>query len=114
MKIYFGQPLGFYNITSNFGERISPITKQPSFHHGIDIGATEGTLIYSASSGKVSFIGYNSSNGYSIHINSENLYFLYGHVSPNYIVNIGDNISKGQIIGNVGPKYITDSNRNSY
>lgn len=105
---------GYHTITSNFGERISPITKTASFHHGIDISALEGAFLYSAGDGKVSFIGYSGANGYSIHISSQNLTFIYGHVSPNYIVNIGDIIAKGQIIGNVGPKYVTDSRRNPY
>lgn len=75
-KLFWPTP-GYYNITSKFGERLSPITKEISFHHGIDIGAKEGSIIYSASSGLVSFIGYNGANGYSIHINSGNLLFIY-------------------------------------
>ena len=89
---------GFHTITSPFGYRISPITKNKSFHYGIDIGALEGSLIYSASKGKVSFLGYDGANGYSIHIIYENLKFIYGHVSPNYIINVGDGVLKGQII----------------
>ena len=77
---------GFHNITSPFGTRISPITKKPSNHSGIDIGAIEGSLLYSIHDGIVKFIGFNGANGYSIHILSNNLEFIYGHVSPNYIV----------------------------
>ena len=93
-EIYFGQVHGYHNITSNFGSRISPITKKESFHSGIDIGAHEGSLIYSASDGVVSFLGFNGANGYSIHISSNNFEFVYGHVSPNYIIKTGDVISK--------------------
>ena len=93
-KIYFGQHHGYHTITSKFGNRISPITKKISSHSGIDIGAEEGSLIYSASNGTVSFIGFNGANGYSIHIISENFTFIYGHVSPNFIVNNKDKIYK--------------------
>ena len=93
-KTYFGLLLGYHNITSSFGNRISPITKKSSFHSGIDIGAQEGSLIYSASDGMVSFIGFNGANGYSIHISVNEFTFIYGHVSPNYIIKIGDIIVK--------------------
>ena len=85
---------GYHNITSKFGGRISPVSKKSSFHSGIDIGAHEGSLIYSASDGIVSFIGFKGANGYSIHISVNNFEFIYAHVSPNYIIKTGDIISK--------------------
>ena len=91
---FFWPVPGYHKITSQFGNRISPITKKSSFHSGIDIGAQEGTYIYSASDGIVSFIGFNGANGYSIHISINNFSFIYGHVSPNFIINVGDIISK--------------------
>lgn len=30
----------------------------------------------------------------------------YCHVSPNYIVNVGDEVKKGEWIANVGPKNV--------
>ena len=45
---------------------------------------------------------------------SNNFTILYAHVSPNYIVTEGNIISKGDKIGNVGPKYITDIPNNPY
>ena len=35
-------------ITSDFGERIHPITGERTFHNGIDIGIPTGTNLYSA------------------------------------------------------------------
>ena len=35
-------------------------------------------------------------------------------MSPNYLVNIKQQINKGDIIGNVGPKYINDVINNPY
>lgn len=45
---------------------------------------------------------------------SNNLTILYGHVSPNYIVEIGDIVSIGNQIGNVGPKYVNGPENNPY
>jgi murein DD-endopeptidase MepM/ murein hydrolase activator NlpD len=105
---------GFHNITSNFGTRVHPITKKVSSHSGIDISATPGTDIYSASSGVVTLASFNGANGYSIHIENGNFEFIYGHVSPNYIVSVGDIITQNQIIGNVGPKYVDKTPDNKY
>lgn len=105
---------GFHNISSSFGNRVHPITKKVSIHDGIDISAISGTNIYAVSNGKVVFTGFNGANGYSIHITHNNLEFIYGHVSPNFIVNIGDEILQGQIIGNVGPKYVEKTPENKY
>lgn len=38
----------------------------------------------------------------------------YCHVSPNYIVSVGDDVSIGQIIGTVGPKYVYGVPGNKY
>ena len=88
----------YNNITSYFGSRISPITGKISNHSGIDIGASEGSYIYSVQSGIVTFIGFNGANGYSIHIENSDYTFIYGHVSPNFIVSQNNSISIGQII----------------
>lgn len=58
--------------------------------------------------------GFNGANGYSIHIENDNFTFIYGHVSPNFKVSVGDTISIGEIIGNIGPKYVEKTAENSY
>lgn len=47
------------NITCYFGPRISPTSGASSYHYGIDIGAQEGTPIYSCFAGKVIYTGFN-------------------------------------------------------
>ncbi|WP_211211187.1 M23/M56 family metallopeptidase [Asticcacaulis biprosthecium] len=44
-------------ISSGFGPRIHPITKEPSFHSGIDFAVHEGTEVHSIAAGTVSFAG---------------------------------------------------------
>ena len=112
-KFFWPVP-GFNTITSGFGTRTSPTTGASSNHSGIDVSAPEGTNIYSAISGEITSIGFQGANGYSIVMESNDLTIIYAHVSPNYIVSIGDYIYKGEKIGNVGPKYISSTQNNPY
>lgn len=52
--------------------------------------------------------------GCTIMMESENLSILYCHVSPQYIVNVGDLINQGSIIANVGPKNVFNIPNNPY
>ena len=106
--------LNYEKITSYFGFRIHPTTFKESYHSGIDISAPEGTQINSICNGTVSFIGFYGAYGYSIIIKNNNYEILYAHISPNFIVNLGNNIYQNQIIGKVGPKYIQDFPNNKY
>lgn len=38
----------------------------------------------------------------------------YCHVSPNFLVEVGDSVTRGQIIGQVGPKYVYGVKGNNY
>lgn len=90
-------------ITSYFGKRKDPFNNRTSdIHQGIDIASPNGTKIYAAASGKVSFSGYRSGYGYSIIINHQDgLQTLYGHTSKIY-VSSGQAIKKGELIALVG------------
>lgn len=76
-------------------------------HSGVDIGAPEGTPVYSISDGKVVFAeyGYNGGYGNKIviqhYINGQNYTSLYGHLSG-INVNVGDIVTKDSVIGWVG------------
>ena len=105
---------GFTKITSYFGKRTAPTVGASTSHSGIDIPAPEGTSLYSVLSGTVSYIGFKGAYGYTIIITSGNYDILYAHVSPNYIISKNQQISKGELIGFVGPKYIYDVINNPY
>ena len=105
---------GFSRISSYFGKRSSPANGASKFHSGIDVPAPEGTGLYSLLNGTVSYIGFKGANGHTIIITSGNYTIIYGHVSPNYIISQNQNISKGDLIGFVGPKYIYDVINNPY
>lgn len=39
---------------------------------------------------------------------------MYSHVSPDFVIKSGDFVKQGQIIGNVGPKYVYGVPNNPY
>lgn len=105
---------GYTKISSYFGKRNSPVAGASSYHLGLDIPAPEGTNLVAPIDSIVSFIGFNGSGGYAIILKKENLQFVYHHVSPNYIIQKGNTVLKGQVIGNVGPKNIYGILNNPY
>lgn len=113
-SIFYWPVPGYTRISSYFGNRNSPTSGASSFHQGIDIPAHAGTSLVAAFSGIITYIGFNGSGGYTICFKNDNLQFIYHHVSPNYIVNVGDYIYSGQIIGQVGPKNVYGVKNNPY
>lgn len=111
----FAWPIpGYTKITSYFGKRNSPTAGASSYHKGLDIGAPEGTNLIATIDGKITYIGFLGGGGYTITLSKENMKITYCHVSPNFIVKVGDEVKKGQIIGNVGPKYVYGVPGNTY
>lgn len=103
----------FTQISSKFGWRKSPTAGASSYHSGIDILAYQGSKILSIQDGKVIFAGWSSTGGYMVKINhANNLQSVYCHMAENLYVRKGDNVQKGQIIGTVGPKYLSNGKLN--
>ena len=69
-------------VTSEFGNRIDPITGQRNGHTGMDLAVPAGTPVRAALPGTVRVAKYDSSYGYYVTIGHENgLLTLYGHNS---------------------------------
>lgn len=56
----------------------------------------------------------NGANGYTLKIEHENVIFSYSHISPNFVVELGDCINKGEVIAHVGPHYLDEDPKNPY
>lgn len=52
--------------------------------------------------------------GYTLKIENGNFTYTYSHISPNFLVFVGQNISQGQIIAKVGPKNVYGIPNNPY
>jgi Peptidase family M23 len=72
-------------------------------HTGIDLAAPYGTAIMAADSGQVIWTGWDWSGlGWAVKINHGNyIATIYGHMER-YIVSVGQNVTKGQVIGYEG------------
>lgn len=96
---------GRYSLTSRFGGRIGPTTGRWESHTGNDIPAPSGTSIYAANDGIVTTVGTNrySSYGYYCIIDHGGGYAtLYAHQCKVPNLQVGQAVSKGQVIGYVG------------
>jgi murein DD-endopeptidase MepM/ murein hydrolase activator NlpD len=96
-------------ITSHFGYRIHPITKEPKLHAGTDFGCGQKPVpIKAVKEGKVISAGWqdpsNHKAGYGQRIiikHSNGLETVYAHLSK-MTVKSGQKVSQGQQIGNCG------------
>lgn len=101
-------------ITSYFGRRTAPTAGSSSYHSGIDIGASPGTKILSILSGTVIYTGFSGAGGYTITINSDEFTASYCHISPIFIVSVGEYVKQGQVVAEVGPKNVYGVPNNPY
>ena len=101
---------GRVQLHSDFGERRPPKTKNgygSRYHKGIDVTASSGTKLYAAADGVVTFSGWSGGYGNKIQIEhtlagtNKKATTLYAHLSKR-LVNVGDKVSKGCLIGLVG------------
>ncbi|NLP43478.1 MAG: peptidoglycan DD-metalloendopeptidase family protein [Peptococcaceae bacterium] len=93
---------GYQYITSPYGYRIHPITKQRRLHTGADIGAPHGAKIISAGAGIVIYSGWYGAYGNAVIIDHGNgISTLYGHMSSRAVATNAA-VVPGQVIGYVG------------
>jgi len=79
----FVSPLrGRYRITSRFGWRTDPFTRNRSFHNGVDMAIARGTPVYPSIAGQVVSTGYSTVYGNHVIIQHHSGYkTLYGHLT---------------------------------
>ena len=96
-------PLTSYVLTSPFGMRMHPTLGYERMHNGIDMAAPAGTPIYASRSGQVTRATYQEGGaGYYVSLNHGDGYgSIYMHMT-HFIVDVGDFVQQGQVIGYVG------------
>lgn len=103
----FGYPLpSYYPVTSGFGYRYHPVLGARILHAGTDLGAPCGTPVLATANGVVTAATYHFSAGNYVSVN----YGLIGgtsyqsrflHLSA-FNTYVGQQVSRGQVIGYVG------------
>jgi murein DD-endopeptidase MepM/ murein hydrolase activator NlpD len=92
-------------VNSEFGNRLSPWTKTPEFHSGLDIAANMGTVVRAPSAATVAYTGVQGDYGLAVILDHGNdLKTIYGHLSK-VLVRPGQQVSRGTelaLTGNSG------------
>lgn len=105
---------GYTTITSPFGLRASPTSGASTNHSGIDIAAPTGSNIVAIFSGTVTYTGFSGAGGYTVTIKNGAFTVSFCHVSPTFLVYVGQYVNKGDIIATVGPKNVYGVPNNPY
>ncbi len=99
-NIGFAKPLRIkLVVTSEFGWRNHPISRNYRMHDGIDFRAATGTRVYASKTGSVKYSGRKGGYGKVIEIqHADDFSTVYGHLSRIY-VSAGNFVRRGQVIG---------------
>ena len=97
-----GRPVNAGWLSSYFGKRTDPFTGKPANHLGIDFAGKMGADITAVADGVVTWSGDRYGFGAMVEINHGNGYSTrYAHNSEN-LVEVGDEVRKGQVIALMG------------
>ena len=89
-------------ISSNFGERVHPITGEKKFHDGVDIAVPAGTALHSAVKGTVITSLYSNSAGNMITIQTDSGWQVTFMHMDSRAVSAGEQVEQGQYVGTSG------------
>ena len=73
----------------------------PRYHTGLDIAATEGTKIKSATDGTIILVSSNGDYGKHYQVQIDDIIIIYAHCKKLYLKE-GDKVKQGQEIAEVG------------
>jgi len=89
-------------LTSRFGQRIDPINGKPAYHQGVDIRGAMGSEVKATAAGAVISQNYDKGSGRYVLLDHGNGFRTkYAHLKKN-LVQKGDTVARGQVIGLVG------------
>jgi murein DD-endopeptidase MepM/ murein hydrolase activator NlpD len=96
------RPIEKMSLSSSYGMRVHPITGKLARHNGVDIPAPYGTPIYATADGIVGRAQRLGGYGNYVEIEHGNaIETRYGHMSS-FVVQPGQQVKKGDVIGYVG------------
>ena len=101
-KAFLTSPLQFTRVSSGYGMRVHPISRDKRAHKGIDYAAPIGTPVRTVGDGVVEFAGVQRGYGNLIEIMHRNgKSTVFAHLSK---INVrkGQKVEQGEIIGAVG------------
>lgn len=95
-------PFSHSRISSRFGYRVHPISKQWRPHNGLDFAAPSGTPVAATGAGRVARAGWGGSYGYLVVVDHGNgVETRYAHLSRIHVI-AGQSVANGAVIGRVG------------
>jgi murein DD-endopeptidase MepM/ murein hydrolase activator NlpD len=95
-------PMKYYYISSKYGKRKHPVTKNWAMHHGIDLAGTWQEKVRATADGTVVFSGWEGSFGRVVRVQHRfGIQTVYAHLSR-LNVEKGDYLSSGDVVGSMG------------
>lgn len=107
--IYWPLPQENNYISSSYGYRIHPITRNRSFHTGIDLPASKNTPVYAIQNGVVIYSGWLGAYGNTIIVDHGDYRSHYCHLNR-IEVTTGNVVTGGEPIGGVGTTGLSTGN----
>jgi murein DD-endopeptidase MepM/ murein hydrolase activator NlpD len=101
-KAFLASPLEYSRITSGYGGRVHPISRQFKNHTGVDYAAPTGTSVRTVGDGVVSFAGSQGGYGNVVEVKHQGgKSTLFAHLSR-IGVKVGQKVEQGDVVGAVG------------
>ncbi|HMS26359.1 MAG TPA: M23 family metallopeptidase [Burkholderiaceae bacterium] len=101
-KAFLTSPLKYTRVSSGFGIRVHPISRDKRAHKGIDYAAPTGTPVRTVGDGTVAFAGVQRGYGNVIEVaHRDNKTTVFAHLSR-IDVKKGQKVEQGAVIGAVG------------
>lgn len=95
-------PVDEVSLSSPFGYRRSPFTRQWKFHGGIDLAGDWGAPIYATNDGFVTFAGWDQGHGLTVDIDHGHGVSTRSCHASRLLVEAGDSVTMGDTVALVG------------